>query len=225
MNEHTICTLETAQLGDFELLALVLGGRSHNLQLAASLLERFGSICSIHHAEVQRLVNDVPGLGTARAVRLKAAIALGLRCGPPSTSVGQPVTEAADAAALFGWKLRHLQHEELHCAYLNSRLRPMAVRRLSSGSDRLTVVDPMMVLRPAVALGARALILAHNHPSGDPNPSAMDISTTEHVYKCAQILSIQLVDHLIIAGDAWTSLADRGTIPRHGIRPRAVAHP
>lgn len=201
-------------LGDAELLAVVLGTGGHRapLQLAADLLSRFEGLDGIAGATPQALA-DVPGLGEARAVRVHAALQAGRR----SLRVAGrcPVVRSPDDAwAILAPGMRGLGVEELHALYLDRRCRPIARRVLTRGSDGFTVVDPRQVFRPAVSVGATAVVLAHNHPSGDPTPSAQDRDVTRRVANAGRVLGIQLVDHLVIADGGFASLASDGELPR-----------
>jgi len=206
------------EVGDVELVALLLGtgsgGRSA-LTIAADVLHRTGGLGGLAATEPDALAREVPGIGLARAVRLHAAVEAGrrsLRARALPTRVQTPDL----AATLMRPGLAGLSVEELHALYLDRGLRPLALRVLTRGSDGLTVVDPRQVYRPAVALGAVHVVLAHNHPSGDPTPSAMDREVTRRVHRAGQVLGITLVDHLVIVVDAWRSLAQEGVLPQGG---------
>lgn len=95
----------------------------------------------------------------------------------------------------------------------------MAHRRLTHGSDAFTVVEPRQVFRYAVGLGASAVILAHNHPSGDPTPSAQDREVTTRVARAGALLGLPLLDHLVAGDGAWVSLAAEGLLPTWGPPP------
>jgi DNA repair protein RadC len=196
-----------AGLGDAELLALLLetgaGGRSA-LAIAADLLDRAGGLHGLARRQPQEWLG-IGGVGAARAVRVHAALELGRRAlagGPPH----DVVTDAADAYAVLAPSLDGLMDEELHALYLDRRNRPLARRRLTRGSDALTVVEPRQVFRIAVGVGAAAVILAHNHPSGDPTPSAQDREVTDRVARAGSVLGIPLLDHLVVGRGGFVSL-------------------
>lgn len=203
-----------APLGDAELVALVLetgsGGRTA-LAIASELVERFGGLQGVARRQPHELV-EVQGVGMARAVRLHAGLEAGRRA--VGTAVAEaPVTSPDEAFALLGPPLQALADEELHALYLDRRRRPVARRRLTRGSDGFTVVDPRQVYRVAVGVGASAVILAHNHPSGDPTPSTQDREVTERVARAGRVLGIPLVDHLVVGGGRYTSFAASGDLP------------
>jgi len=100
-------------------------------------------------------------------------------------------------------RLEHLDVEELHALYLDRRARPLAIRRLSVGNDSSTIVDPRQVFRPAIQLGACSVIAAHNHPSGDPSPSAEDRAVTLRLMEAGELLGVPLLDHLVIGAGTF----------------------
>ncbi len=154
----------------------------------------------------------MPGIGEAMAGRLHAAIQLGAACVRGDRPATEVVSGPEEAAAVLVPALSGLPHEELHALYLDRRHRVLGLRRLTVGSDRYTVVDPPQVYRPAVALGAAAVVLAHNHPTGDPTPSWQDRQVTERVGRAGGALGIVLSDHLVVGAGSWTSMARLGWI-------------
>jgi len=201
-------------LGDAELLALVLetGSRGRTaLVIATELLERFEGLGTLARRQTHELL-AVEGVGLARAVRLHAALELGRRALGAAAS-GPRVIDPASAYAVFAPWLANLADEELHGLYLDRRRRPLARRRLTRGSDGFTVVDPRQVFRIAVGVGASAVILAHNHPSGDPTPSHQDREVTERVARAGRILGVPLLDHLVIGRSSYVSMASLGHLP------------
>lgn len=199
--------------GDIELLALVLStgtaGRSA-VQIAASLLDRFGGLAGVAGRQPHEL-RTVPGVGQERAVRLHASLEAGRRAVKQELT-GEPVTNSIQAWRMLEPGLRGRREEELHALFLDRRRRPVARRRLTRGSDSYTVVDPRHVYRVAVGVGASAVILAHNHPSGDPSPSPQDRRITDRVARAGQVLGIPLLDHLVIGAGTFRSLAEEGTL-------------
>jgi DNA repair protein RadC len=205
-----------AEFGVHELVALVLGTGTASrsvLEVAGALIDQFGGYRALSRAQVQELA-AVHGVGLARAVRLHAAFELGRRALAVPEEHDRPVTGPADACAWLGPGLRGLVVEELHALYLDRRGRPLGRRMLTRGSDAFTVVDPRQVFRPAVALGAAGVVIAHNHPSGDPTPSPQDRDVTRRVAAAGRVLGVPLVDHLVIADDGVVSLAELGLLER-----------
>jgi DNA repair protein RadC len=185
-----------------EALATLVG------EAAAEYLLANGSLRDLVTMSVAELA-QAPGVGPAKARKVRAAFCLARELlgeqAPPDKVRGP-----ADAAKALGLDVGLLPHEELRAVYLNQRRRVLGVLTLTRGNDAFTIVDPRQVYRPAVRLGARAVVLGHNHPSGDPEPSHQDISATDRVERAGRVLGIALVDHIIIAGARWTSLAERG---------------
>ncbi|MDP2315024.1 MAG: DNA repair protein RadC [Pseudomonadota bacterium] len=200
--------------GPSDLIALILGtgaGGRTSRAIATDLLDRFGGLRGLANASPAALAS-VRGVGPARAARLHAGMVLGQRARADAPPTVAPIHDAAAAAVWFAPALEGLDHEELHALYLDRRLRPLAYRRLTAGSDAFTVVDPRQVLRPAIELAAASLIIGHNHPSGDPEPSTDDIRATRALATASKTLGITLRDHLVVGGGRWISIANRGEI-------------
>lgn len=197
-----------APTGDVELLACLWGV---SLGTAATVLDSVGGIPALlraHPADLARL----PGIGPRRAVRLMAALTLGRRVIDPGVDPRLPVLDARAAHAHLAPSMIGLADEELHALYLDRRHRPMECRRLTVGSDRFTVVDPRQIFRPAVSLGAAAVVLAHNHPSGDPTPSPQDREVTRRVVSAGRVLGVSLLDHLVLGHGTWVSMRETGDL-------------
>lgn len=197
-----------APSGDVELLAALLGVP---LGSAATLLDRVGGVAAllrVHPTDLARL----PGIGPRRAVRITAAVQLGRRLSDPGADSRVPVLDARSAHAHLAPALLGLADEELHALYLDRRNRPLERRRLTVGSDRFTVVDPRQIFRPAVSLGAAGLVLAHNHPSGDPTPSPQDREVTRRVVAAGRVLGVTLLDHLVLGHGGWVSMRESGDL-------------
>lgn len=204
-------------LADEALLALVLGtgvaGRPAPA-IARAVLDRCDGLPGLARAPVQTLAS-VPGVGLARAVRIHAAMALARRADSSQRPASPIVAGPADAWRCLAPLLEGSEVEELHALYLTRRSRLLAHRALTRGSDNHTVVDPRQVFRVAVELGAAAVIVAHNHPSGDPTPSEADAEVTRRLASAGRVLGIPLIDHLVLVRGAYTSLAAQGVLPRH----------
>lgn len=201
-------------LGDAELVALVLGtgtAGSPVLAVARDLLDRFGGVGGLRLAETAELAG-VRGIGLAQAVRVHAALQLGRRAMTRHTHRA-PIQSPQQARDWLTPHLVGLADEELHGLYLDRRRRVLGHRVLTRGSQAFTIVDPRQVFRVGVKLGASGVILAHNHPSGDPEPSAQDRDVTARVCRAGRVLGLPLLDHLVIASGGWTSLAERGDVP------------
>ncbi|MCB9681990.1 MAG: DNA repair protein RadC [Alphaproteobacteria bacterium] len=196
-------------LGDVELVGSLLG--RDGLVTAARLLERFGDVASLGEAALVELA-QVRGVGPVRAARLRVAVELGRRAQVRPHRERGPVDAPERAHAWLAPALTGLPHEELHALYLDRRHRPLGVHRLTRGSDQYTVVDPRQIFRPAVRMGAHAVVLAHNHPSGDPTPSTQDREVTRRLADAGRVLGIALMDHLVIGDGSWRSLREHGEL-------------
>lgn len=199
---------------DRELVALILGtgtaGRSA-VDVADAILERFGGLWGLARAETAEL-EHLDGVGPVRAMRLHAALEAGRRSLQPREAAPL-IRTPHDAWRQLSSFLPARRDEELHALYVDRRRRLIAARALTRGSDGFTVVDPRQVFRVAVGLSAHAVILAHNHPSGDPTPSEQDREITRRVAAAGRMLGIQLLDHIIIGTEGWRSLAHEGLLP------------
>jgi len=201
------------QLGDAELLALVLGtgtrGRS-SVEIAASLLD------VISGASAPRTSPHVlalhPGLGHAKALRLAASLELGRRMAQRASLPRVPLRTPSDVAAHFRSRLGGLPHEEMFVASLDGRNGVRAVRRVALGGLHGCAVTARDILRNVLADAASAFVLVHNHPSGDPTPSVEDLRMTERVAEAANAIGVPLVDHVIVASGGHASLLDRGDL-------------
>jgi len=195
-------------LSDDELVALVLGTACGSLQpidIARDLLGRFGGLRGVAHAPVAALC-QVPGVGPARAVRVHAGLAAGRRVARPKLSTDHPIDSPQQAWAWLRGGLEDLPHEELHALYLDRALHPLAVQRLSRGGKGGTIADPLLVYGPAMRCDASAVLLAHNHPSGDPTPSVQDRQLTSRLREVGELIGIPLLDHLVVVPGAYVSI-------------------
>jgi len=195
-------------LSDHELLALVLGRRHDALALATRILLDQGGIEGLTGLECGELTS-VPGLGRGLAARLCAAFELGRRAWRPRLAIGASLRCAEDAAHHFRGLLRGRRHEEFHSLLLDSRHHVIGNRLVSIGSLQSSVVHPREVFRPAIQTSAAALVVAHNHPSGDPAPSEEDHAITERLRDAGRLIGIELIDHIVIGAGSFYSFAEQ----------------
>ncbi len=190
-----------------ELLAAVIGG-TQQIEIADALLARFtGDLQRIYHAPIQQIA-AVHGLGESTAVKLKAALALGLRlCEPPAER--PVVTSPADAAALVQHEMSLLEQEYLKVIVLSTRNHVLDIVEVTHGSVNSSQVRVAELLRPAIERNSPAIILVHNHPSGDPEPSPQDVNLTRAVIEAGKLMDIDVLDHLVIGKGAFVSLKER----------------
>lgn len=198
----------SSALATTELLALVLG-TADAPGLSADLLGAFGSLHQLARASKPQLMK-VRGIGEAQAGRLAAMLELSRRLQEPPADERPRVTSPADGANLLMGRMSHLQQEELWVILLDTRNRVLGTPTIYRGSLNTSVVRIGEVFRPAVEAPAAAVIVAHNHPSGDPSPSPEDINVTRQLVQAGKLLDIELLDHLIIAAHGYTSLKEKG---------------
>ncbi len=197
-------------LSDAELVSILLGTGSRDIAVAALssiLLERIGGLrglATAHPAELSRIA----GVGEAKAARLLAAVEIGRRVGGSPWRRGESFLDAKQVYEHFAPRLRDERRELFLAAYLDVRRRLIGEEVISCGSLVASIVHPREVFRPAVRLAAASVIAVHNHPSGDPAPSAEDWAVTDRLRRSGETLGIELLDHVVIGDGAWTSLRD-----------------
>ena len=200
-------------LGDAEVLALVLGtglAGEPVAVLAHSLLEAFAGLGGMARAGFGELA-ERRGLGVARAMRLAGAFELGRRAHVARAEL--PWTpDSRGVAAWARGRIGHLDHEELWVLALDGQHRVRAARRVAMGGLHGLAVAVRDPLRFALREGASAMVLVHNHPSGDPTPSLEDIAFTDRVCKAGEAVGTPLLDHVIIAGERHRSMLDDGML-------------
>jgi len=203
------------QLGDAELVAILLGTGSHGVPvgvLASLVLEEQGGVAGLARAGIGELGHRA-GMGAAKAARLAAAIELGRRAAFAASL--DTVTRLPDRAAVEAWarpRLATLDHEELWLLALDGHHGLRAARRVASGGIHGLHVAPRDPLRIALREAASAFVLVHNHPSGDPKPSDEDITFTRSVAQAAAVVGTPLLDHVIVARRRAASMLDIGLI-------------
>ncbi len=198
-----------------ELLSVLLGtgaaGRP-SVRLGQEVLaSASGSLRRIAMQPVATLT-EVPGVGTARATTIHAALELGRRMANEVRDDGAPVRSPRDVVELFASRLEDLPVEEFHVAVLDSQHRLERDITITRGILNSSLVHPREVFREAIAERAAAVILVHNHPSGDPAPSADDKSVTEQLVAAGRLLDIPVHDHVIIGRGRYTSFAEAGLL-------------
>jgi DNA repair protein RadC len=191
-----------------ELLAAVVGG-AQQIEVAEGILARFGGdVQRIYKAHVAELAS-VRGVGQQTAVRLKAALALGLRLTEP-TGDRPVINSPADAAALVQPEMSLLEQEFLRVMLLDTRNRLLDIVEVYHGAVNSSQVRLAEVFKPAIQRIAPAILVCHNHPSGDPTPSPDDVAVTRAMVQAGRLLDVDLLDHLVIGGSRYVSLKERG---------------
>lgn len=197
-------------LSNVELIGLVIGTGSSGvsaLTVAARVQERFaGSLQRLAAVDVAAL-ERVPGVGAATASRLAAALELGRRTAVDEDRLDDPIRGPADVFRRMGPLLRDMPQEEFHAILLNTRHRVIREVLVTRGILDASLIHPREVFRVAVSEGAAGLILVHNHPSGDPTPSAEDRAVTRQLADAGRAVGIPVLDHVVIGRTTYTSLA------------------
>lgn len=196
-------------LSDAELLALVLGERAGRRRSARELAERLiedaGSLRGLGRLSVSEL-SRTRGIGPAAAIRVLASLALAHRYAAEDLEPGMSFRSSRDLFSYFHSKLRDRKREEFLAVLLDGKNRFLREVGISVGSLTASIVHPREVFLPAIRESAGAVVLVHNHPSGDPTPSPEDLEVTRRLVDAGEILGIRVLDHLIIGERSYTSL-------------------
>ncbi len=196
-----------ATLSSAELLTIVLNLRDFGQ--AETLLAHYGSLGALSQAPLTELMQQ-PGLGPQRAAKLKAAGELGRRLTSGYAERVQ-ICSSATAAQIALAEMADLEQEELRVFILDTKMALLKFHTVYVGSLNTAVVRIAEVFREAIRLNAAALIVVHNHPSGDPTPSAEDVFVTRQLVEAGKLLSIDVLDHLVIGhNQRWVALKERG---------------
>ncbi len=199
-------------LSTAELLAIVLrvGSRGESaVRLAERLLSQFGGLVGIARARIPQL-SALPGIGLAKATQVKAAFELGKRLAASVEGPRPVVANAADAARLVMEELRYREQECLVAIFLDIRNQVIRVETISVGTLSGSPARPREIFKEALAHGSAALIVCHNHPTGDPTPSQEDIVLTQRLRQAGELMSVPLLDHIVIGNGRYVSLKDAG---------------
>jgi DNA repair protein RadC len=196
-------------LATLELLTLTLGG-ANAPGLAENLLHRFGSLHQLVRASKAQLMKT-RGIGEAQAARLVAIMELSRRLQSPPADERPYVKNPADGASLLFPRLSHLEQEELHVILLDTRNRVLDIQAIYKGSLNSSMIRIGEIFRPAIEAPAAAVIIAHNHPSGQADPSPEDVTVTKKIVEAGKLLDIEVLDHLVIGNGHFVSLKERGT--------------
>jgi DNA repair protein RadC len=196
-------------LSNAELLAIILrtGTAQENvLHLAERILARYQGLQGLAQTSPDEL-QDVPGLGAAKATQILAALEIGKRSITHRGNERPIIQTAADAARLV-MDMGTLRQEQVHVILLDSGQRVIAIPTVYTGTLNTSVLRVSEIFREAITRNSPAVILVHNHPSGDPSPSPEDIELTRTLIAAGNLLDIQVFDHLIIGQSRWVSLKE-----------------
>jgi DNA repair protein RadC len=198
-----------AALSNAELLAIILrtGTAQENaLHLAERLLARYQGLQGIARSSPEEL-QEIAGLGSAKATQILAALEIGKRAITYQADARPTITSAADAAQLV-LDMGHLRQEQVRVILLDSGRRVIAIPTVYMGTLNMSILRVSEIFREAITRNSPAVILAHNHPSGDPAPSPADIELTRTLVAAGKLLDIQVLDHLIVGHTRWVSLKE-----------------
>jgi len=195
---------------DLMAITLRIGSKTENaVGLAQRLLKDFQNLAGLTRASVRELC-EVPGIGPAKAAQIQAALELGRRMILSSGDARPQITGPEDAANLMMAAMSTETQEQLRVMLLDSKHRLLRTVQVYVGNVNASMVRVSEVFQHAIKDNAAAIIVAHNHPSGDPTPSTEDIRVTEVLVRASKLLDIELLDHLVIGHQKYVSLKDRG---------------
>jgi DNA repair protein RadC len=207
-----LAKLGAQSLANAELIAILLrvGVPGENaVQVGQRLLQKFGGISGLHRAPFEELIHE-HGIGEAKAAQIKAAIELGRRLALEAPEERPTINSPADAAALVAYEMSALEQEHLRVFLLDTRNHVLDIVEVYKGSVNSSQVHVGELFKPAIRRNASAIIIAHNHPSGDPTPSPDDVAVTRAIVQAGKLLSVDVLDHIVIGQGRWMSLKERG---------------
>lgn len=202
-------------LSDAELIAIIMGSGNKE-ETAVDLAKRILNDSKNNWHELARLsVHDLikyKGIGEAKAISIITALEIGVRKAHQAALEKPVINSSKIAYELLRGKLGDLNQEEFHIILLNRANKLITIEKTSEGGISQTVVDQRVIFRKALNVNASAIILAHNHPSGNLNPSQADIDITKKIEKSGNLIGIELLDHLIVSATAYYSFKNEGIL-------------
>ncbi len=201
-------------LSHAELLAILLRTGTRNesaVYLAQRILNECGGLRKLAESGWEDLTH-IRGIGPAKALQLQASIELGRRIARSKLPETVKITCPQDVADLLMEEMRHYREEQFVCLFLNTKNHVIGRQTLSIGSLNASIVHPREVFKAAIRRSSASILCAHNHPSGDPAPSAEDLQLTKRLAEAGQLLGIELLDHLVIGDSSFISLKEMGCI-------------
>ncbi|MBI3189467.1 MAG: DNA repair protein RadC [Ignavibacteriales bacterium] len=204
-------------LSDSELVAILIrtGTRKATaVDIGKQLIINFGSLLNISHRSVQELIDaKIPGLKKAKSISLVAAFEIGRRNTKKISNEKKLSVHSPEVIAeMFIPKMQDMKQEKFYIVMLDSANHFIRDVQITKGTLNSSLAHPREVFRPAIAEPAASIILLHNHPSGNPEPSSEDMQITKQLVEAGKIIGIPVHDHIIIAGHTFTSFAERGLI-------------
>lgn len=209
-----LARLGAIALRDAELLAVLFrtGTRKEGaIALAERILKEFGNLRALSRASIEELM-QVKGVGRVKAIEIKAAVELGIRLAREKDEQRPKIRSAEDVANLLMVRFKQCETEEFKALLLNTKNEVLKQVTVASGGLDAALAMPRDVFRQAVREAASAVIVCHNHPSGDPEPSPEDIRITERLRDAAEIIGLRFLDHIVFGDNRWVSLQERGLL-------------
>jgi DNA repair protein RadC len=195
-----------------EILAVILGRGTKGesvMMTSQKLLSRFGNLKSVANASVEELIQTT-GIGPAKATQIKAALEFSRRLEADASEKPRPVLKSPeDVAAEVKSQLKGKKKEHFLALCLDTRNRLINLKLVSIGSLDTSIVHPREVFKEAISSCAASVIFAHNHPSGDPEPSKEDVDLTKRLARAGEIVGIDVLDHIIVCDEGFVSLKAR----------------
>jgi DNA repair protein RadC len=198
-----------------ELIAIVLGSGTQGksvLNLSNEILVHFGGLEKLLDASVVELMK-IKGIGRAKAIQLKAVFGIALKCRKPKFLEKRSIFSAREAYEIAQAEIAHLPQEVLFVILRDVRRKLIHCEKVAIGTLSEVLVHPREVFYPAVRYKAYSLIIAHNHPSGDPTPSNADLELTRNLIQAGHVMGIRFDDHLVVCRDRFISLREMGCFP------------
>jgi DNA repair protein RadC len=205
-----------AALATADLFALLVGAAAAGRPDEAAAAELIGGPGGLRTLAARTACElaELPWLGEESAARLAAAIEIGRRLATEPLQRGEPLRGGSDVFRHYHARLRDLRVEQFLAVLLDGKHRVLREELISQGTLTSSPVHPREVFAPAIRHSAAALVLVHNHPSGDPSPSADDLEITNRLCEVGSLVGIRVLDHVIVGDGAFVSLADRGLMSR-----------
>ena len=195
-------------LSDAELLAIITG--VPHLETAQQLLIACGGLRGLLTRSADEIQQLVGGISVGRAAQIKAAIELGTRVVRGELLARRQVKSPTDIADLLLLEMSHLDQEHLRTVLLDTKSRVQAISTVYIGSLNASMVRVGEVFKEALRRNSAAIIVSHNHPSGDPSPSPEDVLVTREIVAAGKLLDVDVLDHIVVGHGVWCSLRERG---------------
>jgi DNA repair protein RadC len=197
-----------------ELLALVIGRgipKKSVMNIAQELLARFGNVKAIGQATIEEL-SQIKGIGLAKAAQIKASFELGRREELEPELKNFDIKDPESVVKAIRASIKDKAKEHFKLILLNPRNKIIGISTISIGTLNASLVHPREVFKDAIMHTAASVVLAHNHPSGDPEPSEDDITITKRLIEAGKILGVEVIDHIIVGKNGFFSFKEKGLI-------------